>query len=131
MTPTPPGPRLGVVTEAFVDRPLVELIDWLVRSAPEVSDLELGAGGYAPTAHCDTQLLLHDAAARKSWLQGITSRGLRLCALNVWGNPLHPDETIARKHDADLRDAVRLATLLGVDRVVALAGCPPGARGDK
>ncbi len=74
--------------------------------------------------------LLGDAAARQAWATEITSRGLRLAALNVWGNPLHPDAAIARKHDSDLRNAIRLAALLGVDRVVALAGCPPGARGD-
>jgi sugar phosphate isomerase/epimerase len=49
----------------------------------------------------------------------------------VWGNPLHPDDAIARKHDTDLRDTIRLAAALGVDRVVALAGCPEGAPGDR
>ena len=38
---------------------------------------------------------------------------------------------MARKHDAGLRDAIRLASLLGVDRVVALAGCPAGGAGDR
>jgi len=123
-------PRLGVVTEAFAARPLVDVMDWLVQAAPRVTDLEVGAGGYAPTGHCDMPLLLRDAGARRAWLGEISRRNLRVCALNVWGNPLHPDDAIARKHDADLRDAIRLATLLGVDRVVALAGCPPGARGD-
>src|SRR5206468_10279171 len=61
----------------------------------------------------------------------VRARGLGGAALNVWGNPLHPEESIARKHDSDLRDAIRLAALLGVDRVVALAGCPPGTRGDR
>src|SRR2546423_1403334 len=123
--------RIGVVTEAFASRPLTDVMDWLLRAAPRVTDLEVGAGGYAPTTHCETPLLLHDDAARETWSSEITSRGLRVAALNVWGNPLHPDESIARKHDADLRDAIRLAALLGVDRVVALAGCPPGARGDR
>jgi sugar phosphate isomerase/epimerase len=124
-------PRLGVVTEAFSERSLVDVMDWLVASAPRVTALEVGAGGYAPTRHCDLQLLLRDAAERKRWLDEITSRGLTVAALNVWGNPLHPDEAVAKKHDADLRDAVRLAAMIGVDRVVALAGCPPGMRGDR
>ena len=123
-------PRVGVVTEALVDRPLVEAMDWLVKAVPEATDLEIGTGGYAPTTHCDMPLLLRDAEARKRWLAEITSRGLRLGALNVWGNPLHPDATVAAKHDSDLRDTIRLAALLGVDRVVALAGCPAGVRGD-
>ena len=120
-----------MVTEALADRSLVDVMDWLVRDAPLVTDLEIGAGGYAPTGHCDMPVLLHDAAARRAWLGEVTARGLRVAALNVWGNPLHPDRNVAHKHDSDLRDAIRLAAMLGVDRVVALAGCPPGTPGDR
>jgi sugar phosphate isomerase/epimerase len=122
--------RVGLVTEAFVDRPLPEVCDWLAEHAPGLTDLEVGAGGYAPPGHCDTAALLADAALRRGYLDAIAERGFRLAALNVWGNPLHPDAALARAHDAGLRDAVRLARLLGVDRVVALAGCPAGAPGD-
>ena len=123
--------RIGVVTESLVDRPLTEVMDWLAREVPLVTDLEIGTGGYAPTNHCDVQALLHDARAREGWLREITARGLRIGALNVWGNPLHPDTQVASKHDADLLDTIRLAAALGVDRVVALAGCPAGAPGDQ
>lgn len=99
-------------------------MDWLIRAAPDVSGLEIGTGGYAPTAHCDMPGLLSDANARKRWSDEISSRGLRVAALNCWGNPLHPDESISHKHDSDLRDTIRLASMLGVERVVALAGCP-------
>lgn len=125
------GPRIGVVTEAFANRPLVEVMDWMLAEARLVTHLEIGAGGYAPTGHCDMPKLLSDATARKAWLAEITSRELAIGALNVWGNPLHPDEAVARKHDSDLRDAIRLAAQLNVDRIVALAGCPPGAQGDQ
>jgi len=118
------------VLEAFAARPLVEVMDWLVRDAPSVTDLEIGTGGYAPTTHCDMPLLLHEAGARKAWAAEVDARGLRVAALNCWGNPLHPDTDVSRKHDSDLRDTIRLAALLGVERVVALAGCPPGTRGD-
>jgi sugar phosphate isomerase/epimerase len=123
--------RIGVVTEPLSGRPLVDVLDWLTREVPEVTDLEIGTGGYAPTAHCDMAFLLHDTAARAAWLREITTRGLRIGALNAWGNPLHPDSQVASKHDADLRDTIRLAAALGVDRIVALAGCPAGAPGDQ
>src|SRR5581483_7149696 len=44
---------------------------------------------------------------------------------------LHPDPAIADAHTRALRGAVTLAALLGVDRVVAMSGCPggPGAAG--
>jgi len=119
-----------VVLEAFTGRPLDDVLGWLRRAAPEVTDIEVGAGGYAPHPHCDVPELLASAAARASWLDQIHGHGLRLDALNAWGNPLHPDPDLARKHDEDLRNAIRLAVLLGVDRVVAMAGCPAAAPGD-
>jgi sugar phosphate isomerase/epimerase len=125
------GPGIGVVMEAFLDLSLDEVCAWLAREAPEVTCLEVGAGGYAPHPHCDVDLLLRDASARRAWLEGIARHGLRVGALNVWGNPLHPDPAVAAQHDADLRNAARLATLLGVQRVVAMAGCPGGEAADR
>jgi sugar phosphate isomerase/epimerase len=122
--------RLGLVTEPFVARPLPALLDWLRDAAPAVTAIEVGAGGYAPPGHCDRHTLLASAAARRRYLDEIEGRGFRLAALNVWGNPLHHDRAIAGRHDADLREAVRLAAELGVDRVIALAGCPPAEPGD-
>jgi sugar phosphate isomerase/epimerase len=107
------------------------MLSWLQREVPEVTDLEVGVGGYAPHPHCDVALLLARAQSRAAWLDQITAHGLRVGALNAWGNPLHPDEQIAQQHDADLRNAIRLATLLGVDRVVAMAGCPAADPRDK
>jgi sugar phosphate isomerase/epimerase len=122
--------RLGLVTEAFADRPLDELLEWIAREAPEITDLEIDAGGYAPQAHCDRAALLADAQRRRRWAASIEDRGLRIGALNAWGNPLHPDETTAARHDADLRETIRLAAELEVDRIVALAGCPGATRDD-
>jgi len=122
--------RIGVVTEPFTKWPLSRFMDWLTSEAPEVTELEVGVGGYALPGHCDMDLLLRDAAARKEWLGHVTARGLEVGALNVSGNPLHPDPQIASRHGADLKNAVRLAAEFGVDRIVAMAGCPAGAGGD-
>ena len=122
--------RIAVVLEAFLDRPLDDVLDWLATAAPEVTDLEVGTGGYAPHPHCDTATLLSEESARRQWLDNITARGFNVAALNAWGNPLHPDVEVARAHDQALRDAIRLATEFGVDRVVAMAGCPAGIPGD-
>lgn len=122
--------RLAVVTEAFLDRSLVELLEWLGESVPEVTALELGSGGYAPNPHCDTARLLADAGERARWCDAIEHRGFTVAALNAWGNPLHPDRGLAESHDRALRETIRLAGQLGVDRVIALAGCPAAAAGD-
>ena len=123
--------EIGVVLEAFLDQPLEELLPWLREAAPEISVLEVGAGGYAPHPHCDVAGLLASAQARQDWLDLLGRHGFRLDALNAWGNPLHPDADLARQHDEDLRNAIRLATLLGADRVVAMAGCPGAVAGDR
>ena len=123
--------RIGLVTEALVARPLVEVMDWLAREVPEVTELEVGSGGYANPGHCDMPALLRNEGARRAWQSEVSARGLRIGALNVWGNPLHPNPDVARKHDSDLRDAIRLAAALGVERVVGMAGCPPAAAGDR
>jgi sugar phosphate isomerase/epimerase len=80
--------RLGLVTEAFADRSLADLLDWLEREAPEITDLEIDSGGYAPQAHCDRATLLADPEARRRWRGQIEDRGLRIGALNAWGLPL-------------------------------------------
>ena len=117
--------RFGVVLEAFLERTLDDALDLLAATAPAVTDLEVGVGGFAPSPHCDVERLLRDERARNAWLDAVEGRGYRVSALNVSGNPLDPDRALGRRHDADLRNAIRLASLLGVDRIVAMAGCPP------
>ncbi|HSU04500.1 MAG TPA: sugar phosphate isomerase/epimerase [Acetobacteraceae bacterium] len=122
--------RLGVVMEALLAHPFPAVLDWLRTNAPEITDLEIGSGGYAPHPHCDRDRLLRESSFRTEWHREITTRGLRIGAFNAWGNPLHPDPDISARHDSDLRDTIRLAAALQVDRVVAMAGCPGGAPGD-
>jgi len=123
--------RLGVVLEAFVDRTLDDTLELLSSGAPQVTGLEVGIGGFAPAAHCDAARLLSDDGARREWSSRIEERGFVVSALNVSGNPLAPDPAVARRHDEELRNAVLLAAALGVERVIAMAGCPAGAAGDR
>src|SRR5690348_15269563 len=123
--------RIGVVLEAFLDWPLERVLPWLRQAAPEITHIEVGAGGYAPHPHCDVAALLPSASARSAWLDGVARHGFGISALNAWGNPLHPDPSLARRHDEDLRNAIRLAAALGVTRVVAMAGCPAAQPGDR
>jgi sugar phosphate isomerase/epimerase len=126
----PLQPKIGLVTEPLASQPLREVLDWVVAEVPEISGLEIGTGAYAPTSHCDMPRLLEDPGARRAWANEIAARGLAIAAFNCWGNPLHPDQSIATAHDAALRDTIRLASEIGVDRIVALAGCPAGGAGD-
>src|SRR5262249_17685314 len=122
--------RFGVVLEAFVDRTLDDTLELLASVVPQVTAIEVGVGGFAPAPHCDAARLLRDDTARREWSSRIEDRGFAVSALNVWGNPVDPDTAAAHRHDEELRNAVRLAAALGVDRVIAMAGCPAGAPGD-
>jgi sugar phosphate isomerase/epimerase len=95
--------RIGLFTDAFADRPLADVLEWLAAELPSVRDVEIGTGGYSPAPHAgDLSLLGSD---------------FRLAALNVSGNPLEVPE-----HDRALRDTIALAASLGVDRVVCMSG---------
>ena len=45
--------RIGLVSEPPVKQPLTQVMDWVLREAPEITDLEVGAGRYAPPDHCE------------------------------------------------------------------------------
>ena len=124
--PTTEGLRIGVVLEAFVDVSLEDTLMFLSTEAPEVSMIEVGAGGYAPNPHCNVDDLLVSEQSRRHWLSLLARYDIGLDSLNAWGNPVHPDPELAEQHDRALRQAIRLATELGADRVVAMAGCPGG-----
>jgi hypothetical protein len=70
------APRIGVVLEAFLEQ----------HDVPEITDIEVGVGGYAPHPHCDVAALLASERSRTAWLDQISARGLRVGALNAWGN---------------------------------------------
>src|SRR5262249_60003283 len=97
-----PRLKIGLVTEALAGKPLREVMDWVIAEAPEIGGLEIGTGGYAPTTHCDMPRLLKEHAARRAWKKEIEARGLEIAAFNCWGNPLHPDGSIARPPHAAL-----------------------------
>lgn len=123
--------RIGVVLEAFVEYSLEETLIFLSTEAPDVEVVEVGAGGYAPHPHCDVAELLASEQARREWLALLHRYGIGLDALNARGNPVHPDPELAHVHDVALRQAIRLASELGAERVVAMAGCPGGERNDR
>jgi sugar phosphate isomerase/epimerase len=122
--------RIGFLTDAMPERSFEEVAAWSARTGL-VQDLEIGVGGYSGSPHCDVDELLNNAKARRQWQAVVDHAGLGISALNVSGNPLHPNPEIAERHDADLRKAIRLAAALGVNRVVAMSGCPGAAASDR
>src|SRR5439155_23123986 len=77
-----------------------------------------------------SDLLGHPDAIRRL-KSDVEDAGLGISALNVSGNPLHPNPDLAQRHDTDLRNAIRLAAELEVDRLVAMSGCPGAGASDR
>ncbi len=118
--------RIGLLTDALDRLTLAEALDWCAKRGLEA--VEFGVGGYSGAPHVDLTLLADSAGHDR--LRGLLAEhALELAALNVSGNPLHPDGTVGDRHDAELRGALRLAHALGVPRVVAMSGCPGGPGG--
>jgi sugar phosphate isomerase/epimerase len=102
--------RVGLFTDAFPERSLEEVLEWLAARLPSVRDLEIGTGGYSPAPHIE-----HVAALGGEF---------RLAALNVSGNPLEIAD-----HDRALRETIDLADRLGVERIVCMSGGRPELSG--
>src|SRR5262249_22804229 len=93
--------------------------------------IELGFGGFEPPLHCDPDELLESDAAFTRWHDTFRRHELEISALAIHGEPLSPNESIARTYDAEFRRACRIAEPLRASRLTLLAGVPEGAPGDR
>lgn len=121
--------KIGVFTVLYRHLPLEAALDRI--AAQGVEAVEISTGNYAGTDHCDAQALLADDGARRRFKDAVESRGLVISGFSQHGNPLHPQEEVARGMHETWRATVQLAELLEVPVVLAFSGCPgdsPAAR---
>lgn len=114
--------KLGAYTACLHDKSLGEALD--ILKGMGLTSVEVNTGGFIPAPHIPVDALLASATARTAYLEEFSSRGMELTGLNCNGNPLNPLPGVGPKHDDDLRKTIRLAGLLGVDRVVTMSGTP-------
>lgn len=114
--------KLGVFLVLYQHLPFEEALDKV--AAMGVEAVEIGTGNYPGDAHCKPRELLSDPTALRRFRKAVEERGLRISALSQHGNPLHPDDQVARRSHETWRDTVRLAELLEVPVVGAFSGCP-------
>ena len=119
--------RIGMITDSLSELPLESVLREAARL--ELDMLEFATGNWSPAPHLDRAKLLASEPARREFLAKVKDHGLAISALNCSGNPLDPGDR-GKAHDRTTRETIRLASLLGVDRVVMMSGCP-GAPGDK
>jgi sugar phosphate isomerase/epimerase len=119
--------KIGLLTDGLG----VEGLDAMLALAADlgVEAVEFGCGGWSDVPHLDLDRLVRTETARVELLAKVAEHGLEISALNVSGNPLKPGADGAL-HDRQTRQAIRLAGLLGIDRVVLMSGLP-AAPGDR
>jgi sugar phosphate isomerase/epimerase len=121
--------KLGAYTACLHDKPVAEALRILHDLG--LDSAEINSGGFLPAPHLPIEKLRASRDARDEYLELFRSTGVTLTALNCNGNPLHPDPEVRNKHGNDVREAISLAALLGVTRVVTMSGLPasdPGGR---
>jgi sugar phosphate isomerase/epimerase len=114
--------QIGLFTDGLLHLPLEAALDAASRLG--VQGVEIGTGNFSPAPHCELDHLLEDAAARRQFLAAIERHQLTLAALNCSGNPLHPSQEVAQPAAEVTRKTLRLAGMLGIERVVCMSGCP-------
>jgi len=115
--------RIGMVTDSLGHLPMQELL----RTAAElgIEMLEFPCGNWSSAPHLNLDALLTKEMARAEFMAMLCDHDLALSALNCSGNPLHPGE-LGQRHRAVTSKTIKLAGLLGVERVVLMSGCPGG-----
>jgi sugar phosphate isomerase/epimerase len=122
--------QLGVFTPVFAKLSFPELLKTVARFK-EITALEIGTGGWPGSFHIDVGQCLQSQQAARDYSLKIADAGLMISALSCHGNPLHPDDGVARKDDETFRNTVRLAERLHVPVVVTFSGCPGGGPQDR
>jgi sugar phosphate isomerase/epimerase len=121
--------KLGVYTAILHDRGLREALQ--VISSLGLTGAEINAGGFLPTPHLPVDELLDGRVTPQEYLAVFAEEGVELTGLNCNGNPLHADPEVGETDARDLRQAIQVAGLLGVRRVVCMSGLPAGHLGGK
>ncbi|RAZ91535.1 sugar phosphate isomerase/epimerase [Mesorhizobium hawassense] len=115
--------KIGMITDSLGNLSFDEML----RASAELGleTLEFACGNWSSAPHIDLTAMLDSAATRAEFVAKVRDHGLTIAALNCSGNPLHPGPQ-GKKHRQVTEDTIRLASLMGIDRVVMMSGLPGG-----
>lgn len=119
--------KLAICTDVFADLSYTDMLD-KVKSLG-IDAVEMTAGGWGARKHVNTAELLADESKRKDFMAELDKRGMRISALNTSCNPLWPSAT-GEEYSKSMYDCVLLAEMLGVKKIVCMAGLPAGNETD-
>ena len=118
--------KIGMITESLASLSFDEVLK--TSSQLGIEMLEFSTGNWGSSAHLNLDNMLASKTERKNFLAKLAEHNIKISALNCSGNQLAPGQA-GKRHDAVVRKTIKLATLLGVDRVVLMSGLP-AAPGD-
>jgi sugar phosphate isomerase/epimerase len=121
--------KVGVLTVPLGDQSLEETLDYLAGLG--VGTVELGCGGNTGDDHLPREEYLDDESAQAHLHDLLSEYDCRVSALATHNNPIHPDNDHAKYADTELREAIQLASQLGVDTVTTFSGLPSGGPNDE
>ena len=115
--------KIGMITDSLGNLSFDEML----RASAELGleTLEFACGNWSSAPHIDLAAMLESAATRAEFVAKVRDHGLTIAALNCSGNPLHPGPQ-GMKHRQVTEDTIRLASLMGIERVVMMSGLPGG-----
>lgn len=119
--------KLGVYNAILHDKPLPEALATIATLGLE--GIEINSGGFLPPVHIPVDDLLAGTVSAADYLATFEGTGVSIQGLNCNGNPLHPDPEVGPEDAEDLRKSIRVAGLLGIDRVVTMSGLPAAHAG--
>jgi sugar phosphate isomerase/epimerase len=119
--------RVGLFTDGLAHLDRRTAIAWCAERG--IHDLEMGVGTWSPRPHLELASLLAERSERDRLAGELREHGSTLSCVNAAGNPLHVAPAQRKEAQDALRGAIELATLMGVETVVTMSGCP-GGRGD-
>lgn len=114
-------------TDSLASLPFDQVLQHAARLKLDM--IEICCGNWSTAPHIDLQKMLASEPARRELQAKLKDHGVSLSALNCSGNPLDPGPK-GKLHDQVTRDTIKLASLMGVERVVMMSGCP-GAPGSQ
>ena len=115
--------KIGMLTDSLSDLGFEAMLDAAADDGIEC--LEFACGNWSTAPHVRLDPMLESAHERREFIAKLRDRRLEISALNCSGNPLHPGPEGERQHQVTVK-TLRLASLLGVERVVMMSGLPGG-----
>jgi sugar phosphate isomerase/epimerase len=113
--------KIGIFTALLAGLSLDDVLKKLTKLG--VDTVKLGTGNYPGDPHCKLSLL-DSKRELDTFKKKLEDAGFSISALSCHGNPLHPNEHIAKEHREVHRKTILLAEALGVPVVVDFSGCP-------